>query len=141
MTMKAKSKRRGPQPSAQLSRPDFAYTMRLPDGRTVCIEVPGRWMTEDRDGSPAFLPGAIDFLDRIRALFMSALDRPPSPGYIMRLREALGMTQQQLGDAIGVDSMTVSRWERGTLRPSAESLAGLEKLRKRMVGEGVVIPS
>lgn len=30
---------------------------------------------------------------------------------IKRLREKLGITQQQLGDEIGVSSKTVSKWE------------------------------
>ncbi len=83
------------------------------------------------------------FIDRIIALATPASSSKtgPTPGYIFALRDALGMRQAQLGKAVGVDAMTVSRWERGTLRPSAESLAGLEKLRKRMVRKGVVIPS
>ena len=134
-------RRGGRKPAARLSRPDHPYTMRLPDGRTVCVEVPGRWTAADRDGTPAFLPPAVAFLDRIRALFMSLLDGPPSPGFITALREALGLTQEDLGAKLGVDRMSVSRWERGQIRPSKESLAALESVRSEAVRKGVVIPS
>lgn len=116
------------------------YTMKLPDGRTLYVEVPGRWVTKDRDGSPAFLPPAVKFLDRVRALAMK-LDRAPTPGFITSLREALGMTQAEFGERIGVDKMTVSRWERGTLRPSEESLAAIAKLRDRATRSGVTLPA
>lgn len=132
--------RGGRKPSPQLARPDFPYTMKLPDGRTVAVEVPGRWVTTDRDGSPAFMPEAARFLDRVRATFISALDRAPSPAYVTSLREALGLTQAELGERIGVDKMTVSRWERGTLRPSDPSIRAIEKLRKAAVRRGVAIP-
>jgi len=139
-TQPATRKRRGRPPAAQLSNPDFPYTMKLPDGRTVYVEVPGRWVTADRDGSPAFLPQGVEFLDRIRALALK-LDRPPSPGFVTALREALGLTQAEFGERIGVDKMTVSRWERGALRPSDESMAGLEDLRRRAIRSGVAIPA
>jgi DNA-binding transcriptional regulator YiaG len=114
--------------------------MKLPDGRTLFVEVPGRWMTNDRDGTPAFLPPAVRFLDRVQALAQK-LDRPPSPGFITSLREALGLTQAEFGERIGVDKMTVSRWERGALRPSDESLAAIAKLRDRATRSGVTIPA
>jgi len=139
-TQPATRKRRGRPPAAQLSNPDFPYTMKLPDGRAVYVEVPGRWVTADRDGSPAFLPPAVKFLDRVRALAMK-LDGPPSPGFITSLREALGLTQAEFGERIGVDKMTVSRWERGALRPSDESLKSLDDLRKRAIRSGVAIPA
>jgi len=138
-TTQKSRKRPGTKPAAALSRPDFPYAMRLPDGRTVCVEVPGRWVAADHDGTPAFLPDGVAFLDRVRALFLSALDRPPSPGYITRLREGLGLTQRIFGERIGVDKMTVSRWERGTMRPSNEALAAIEKLRKTAVRRGVAL--
>ncbi len=133
--------RRGRRPAETLSRPDFPYTMRLPDGRTLCVEIPGRWVTADRDGTPGFLPEGVRFLDRIRAVFMSALDRPPSPAYITSLREGLGMTQERFGERVGVDKMTVSRWERGTVRPSPTAVQALEKVRKNALHRGVTIPS
>lgn len=138
-TDKKRRWRRGRPRAAQLSQPDLPYTMKLPDGRTIYVEVPGRWVTKDRGGEVAFLPGAVHFLDRVRALAVN-LDRTPSPGYFTVLREALGLTQAELGERIGVDKLTVSRWERGALRPSAESLAKLEKLRSEAVRKGVVIP-
>jgi transcriptional regulator with XRE-family HTH domain len=38
---------------------------------------------------------------------------------ILRERQRRGLTQRQLGDALGVDTMQISRWERGAHRPSA----------------------
>jgi hypothetical protein len=139
MATAAKQKRRGREPANQLSQPDYPYTMKLPDGRTIYVEVPGRWVTKDRGGEVAFLPAAVRFLDRVRALAMSVLNTAPSPGFITTLREALGMTQQELAERLNVDKMSVSRWERGTIRPSAESLATLEKVRQKAVRKGVVI--
>ncbi len=140
MTTKMTKQRRGRPPAAQLSKPDLPFTMKLPDGRVLYVEVPGRWVTEDRDGSPALLPGAVRFLDRIQAL-AQRLDRPPSPGFITSLREALGTTQAEFGARIGVDKMTVSRWERGALRPGPESVRAIEDLRRRAVQSGVAIPA
>jgi len=118
MTTQPKRKwRRGRPRAEQLSNPDLPYTMKLPDGRTLYV----------------------DFLDRVRALAIK-LDRPPSPGYITALREALGLTQQEFGERVGVDKMTVSRWERGALRPSDESLEAIENLRRQTVRHSVTIP-
>jgi len=125
----AGSRRRGFPQRRKPARPDYPYTMRLADGRTLFVEVPGKWVTADRDGRPAFTAGGVRFLDRVRVLALR-LDRTPSPGYITTLREALGLTQKELGERIGVDKMSVSRWERGRLRPSDESLAALERLRR-----------
>lgn len=136
-----KTWRRGRKPAAALSSPDLPYTMKLPDGRTIFVEVPGRWVTIDRSGQPAFLPEGVEFLDRVRALALSALDSSPGPAYITTLREALGCTQLEFGERIGVDKMTVSRWERGTLKPSEESLKAIEELRRKAVRKGVILPS
>ena len=112
--------------------------MKLPDGRTVYVEVPGRFTVTDRSGELAFTPAGVRFLDRVQVL---AMKQPvaPSPGYVVTLREALGMTQAEFTESIGVDKMTISRWERGTLRPSDESLKALEKLRQTAVREGVAL--
>jgi DNA-binding XRE family transcriptional regulator len=133
-----KSTRRGIKPSARLSRADVPYTMKLPDGRTVFVLIPGRWTTADRGGELALLPDAVTFLDRVLVL---AMEQPgaPSPGYIVTLREALGLTQKELGERIGVDKLTVSRWERGALRPSAKSLAAMKRLRDEAARKGVIV--
>ncbi len=145
MTTKPDSKpkrwRRGRPRNPALTRPDYPYTMKLPDGRTLLVEVPGRWVTADRDGTPAFLPAGVRFLDRVRAVFLPVLDRPPSPGFITALREGLGMTQQEFGERVGVDKMTVSRWERGALRPRAAARSAIERVRKEALRGGVTLPA
>src|SRR4051812_43922459 len=107
-------------PTAQ----DLPYAMRFADGRTLAVEVPARWVVTDRTGDVGFTPEGVRFLDRLRALFMP-LDRPPSPGFIRTLREALGLTQAVFGERVGVNKLTVSRWERGALRPGAKSLRAI----------------
>jgi DNA-binding transcriptional regulator YiaG len=138
---KPKTWRRGRPRAAQLAQPDYPFTMKLHDGRTVYVEVPGRWVTTDRSGEVAFLPEAVEFLDKVQALAMTALDRAPSPAYVTALRQALGMTQQEFGERLGVNKLTISRWERGTLRPGPRALAALEALRREAVRRGVTIPA
>ena len=58
-------------------------------------------------------------------------------GSLAALRDALGMTQQQLGRRIGRSKLTVSRWERGTLRPSQEALGKLYALAAELKRRGV----
>jgi DNA-binding transcriptional regulator YiaG len=41
------------------------------------------------------------------------------PGDIFQLRTRLKMTQRQFADLVGVDPVTVSRWERGHTRMEA----------------------
>jgi DNA-binding XRE family transcriptional regulator len=115
---------------------DFPYTMRFADGRTVAVEVPGRMVVRDRGGEVAFTPDGVRFLDHLRALFMP-LDRPPSPAFIRRLREALAMTQQAFSSEIGVDKLTVSRWELGKLKPGQNSIRAIRRLREKAVRRGV----
>lgn len=132
-------RRRGPGRNAQVSRPDYLFTMKIPDGRTLAVAIPGRWTADDRDGSILLLPEAVKFLDRLQALAMRT-NPAPTPGYITSLREALGMTQTEFGKRIGVAEMTVSRWERGEVRPGAESVAAIEKLRGEQLAKGVILP-
>lgn len=120
--------------------PDYPYTLRLRDGRTLVVEIPGKWVTADRDGTPAFLPPAVEMIDRIRVLVSSVRSFSPStPGYIAALRKALNLTQKQFGERLGEDKMTVQRWERGAAKPRPSSLARLEKMRKEALRKGVVL--
>src|SRR5665213_1722453 len=112
------------------------YTMKFSDGRTLAVEAPGRMVARDRAGDPAFTPDGVRFLDHLRALFMP-LDRAPSPSFIRRLREALGMSQHVFGDKVGVDKLTVARWEWGKLKPSKESVRAIQKIRAQAVRRGV----
>jgi DNA-binding transcriptional regulator YiaG len=113
--------------------------MKLPDGRTLYVEVPGRMAMQDRSGEVAFTPEGVRFLDRVRAL-ASRLEAPPSPAFITSLREALGLTQEELGKLIGRDKLTVSRWECGASRPSREALRKLQALARKRKESGVLVP-
>lgn len=44
------------------------------------------------------------------------------------LRKKLNLSQEKLAARLGVSRNTVSRWERGNFRPSAENLDALNKL-------------
>ncbi len=138
LTPETVSRGRRRLPSFRPIRPDVPWTMRLADGRTIAVEIPRRWTTHDRDGSLALLPPAVRFLDQLQVAF-SPLRTPPSPAYIRTLREALSLTQTQLGDRLGVAKITVSRWERGDLRPGAQSLAKLDALRRHCIKEGIAL--
>ncbi len=53
----------------------------------------------------------------------------PSLGEVIRrIRKSLGLTTTQLGDRLGVNNATVSRYESGIVRPSLKGLAGLYQL-------------
>lgn len=114
------------------------YTLRLPDGRTVFVELPAAMVRYGRDKRLGFTIAGVKFLDRVRALASDASDTP-TPGAIISLREALGLTQKAFGERIGVDKITVSRWERGQVRPGGESVKALRKLRRIAAARGVVV--
>lgn len=117
---------------------DVPYTMRLPDGRTLLVLLRGEWCELDVSGELLFKPEAVRFLDRIRVMAVK-MPAKPTAGFILTLREALGLTQVELGEKIGVDSMTVSRWERGTVKPGPAAVKALEKLRREVGRKGVTI--
>lgn len=133
---KTKSWRRGRQRSQRVQRAGVPFTTRLADGRTLAVEIPGRWVAEDRDGSTVLLPEAVRFVDHLQVAF-SKLRLPPSPGYITTLREALGMTQAEMGRRVGVAKLTVSKWEMGLLRPGAASLEKIEAMRQKAIRGGM----
>ena len=47
---------------------------------------------------------------------------------VKELRKKLGITQKSLAEKLGVDSVTVSRWERKETRPSRLALRQLARL-------------
>jgi DNA-binding XRE family transcriptional regulator len=114
----------------------FPYTMKFSDGRTVAVDIPAHMVVRDRDGEVAFTPDGVRFLDHLRALFMP-LDRAPSPAFVRRLREALGLSQQVFGGKVGVDKLTVARWEWGKLKPSKDSIRAIQKIRSLAIRRGV----
>ena len=132
-------KRNNPtQPAGDKPMDDVPYTMRLPDDRTLFVLVPGKWCERDVSGQIAFKPEAVRLLDRVQALAMKA-PQTPTPGRIRTLRQALGLTQTQLGEKLGVDKMTVYRWERGMVKPNPEAMKALEALRRAAGRKGVVV--
>lgn len=120
---------------------DHPYAVRLPDGRTLALEIPARWVVRDRGGSIAFLPEAVEYIEHLRVLFTSTANTTPSPGHILRLREALGLSQAALGARVGVSKMTVSRWERGTMQPGPAARKALERVRREALRRGVALAS
>ena len=50
------------------------------------------------------------------------------PDDVKSLRKRLGLTQHALAERVGVRPLSVSRWERGTHRPSHLARRALEKL-------------
>jgi transcriptional regulator with XRE-family HTH domain len=53
--------------------------------------------------------------------------RPFRQLHIQKRREALEMTQEELAEIMGVDAMSVSRWERGQRFPRGRRLPQLAK--------------
>lgn len=132
MTTKRKPTRRG------ASTDDVPYIMRLPDGRSILVLLRPDWCELDVTGELLLKPDAVQFLDRIRVM-ATKLPKAPSPSFIRTLRETLGLTQVELGERVGVDSMTVSRWERGAVKPSAAAVKALNKLRRDAGRRGITI--
>ena len=118
----------------------YPYTIRLDDGRTLFVEIPARMVCRDRSGEVVFTLEGVRFLDRIRALATSD-DAPLTPARIVTLREAAGLTQAELARRVGVNKLTVSRWERGAMRPSADSARALRRVIKHAKRHGVTLPS
>lgn len=137
--VRMRRRRGGPIPERLGAAGGIPYTMMLRDGRTLFVEVPRRMTKVDRGGEVGFTPEGMKFLDRLRAL-ATPLGSAPSPAYLAALRDALGLTQEELGARIGKSPLTISRWERGTMRPGRESLAALGKVLAKAKRDGVILP-
>nr|WP_221374436.1 helix-turn-helix transcriptional regulator [Actinoplanes polyasparticus] len=66
---------------------------------------------------PAVRNGVDSLVDRLRA------NRLPPPAERRSIRRRAGASLEQVAAAIGVQKMTVSRWERGTREPWPRHLA------------------
>lgn len=66
--------------------------------------------------------------------------RPPARA-IVEMRLALGWTQAHLAAALGVDSGTISRWERGEREAPPYLLAAIEHLSCQNVGTSARVPT
>uniref|UniRef100_A0A6M3LRR7 Putative DNA binding, helix-turn-helix domain containing protein n=1 Tax=viral metagenome TaxID=1070528 RepID=A0A6M3LRR7_9ZZZZ len=49
---------------------------------------------------------------------------------ILKLRKRLKLTQKELAEVLGVDAITVSRWEREEQKPSRLALRQIERLER-----------
>lgn len=50
---------------------------------------------------------------------------------IKQIRKRLSFTQKQLAELIGVDQVSVNRWENGKRKPSKLAVRQLERLKKK----------
>lgn len=62
-------------------------------------------------------------LDEVRAA-----RRLPPPAMRRAIRQAAGVTQQRIADELGVDRVTVTRWEAGRRHPRGELAARYTRL-------------
>lgn len=116
---------------------DLPYVLPLGAGQMIAIALPAKWLKPDRSGQPLLLPPAVRALDRVRAVLGN--QERVTPGFIISLREALGLTQAEFGDKLGVSKMTISRWECGRMRPSSAASERILKLKGKARRTGVGI--
>jgi DNA-binding transcriptional regulator YiaG len=116
---------------------DLPYVVPLGEHGMLAIRLRAAWIRADRSGRPLLLPPAVRVLDRLRATFTTPATL--TPGFIISLREAMGLTQAQFAGRLGVTKMTVSRWECGKMRPGAVATAAIRKLQLQSQRKGVKI--
>lgn len=61
-------------------------------------------------------------------------------GRLRTVRRSAGLTQKQLAEQLGVESITVSRWERGATMPSLARLRRIAELTETTVSDLVQAP-
>jgi len=116
---------------------DLPYVVPFGENGMLAITLRAAWLKADRSGRPLLLPPALRALDRLRAFF--SIPAKMTPGFIISLREALGLTQEQFGRKLGVTKMTVSRWECGRMQPSRSMVAAICAMQARAQRQGVKI--
>ena len=123
-------------PSRWKEGTDLPYVLPTDEGM-LALRLPARWLRADRSGEPLLLPPAVRALDRLRALFANR--GTLTPGFIVSLRGAMGLTQAEFGRKVGVSKMTVSRWECGRMSPGGAAINRLRQLQRTAQREGVCI--
>ncbi|MDP9172676.1 MAG: helix-turn-helix domain-containing protein [Planctomycetota bacterium] len=116
---------------------DLPYIVSFGENGMLAISLRAAWVKADRLGRPLLLPPAVRALDRLRAVFTAR--EILTPGFIISLREALGLTQEQFGRKLGVTKMTVSRWECGRMRPGSLMVAAIRRVQGQARRKGVRI--
>lgn len=116
---------------------DLPYVISLGEGRMLAISLQAAWLKPDRTGQPLLLPPAVRALDRLRAVL--ADPEKITPGFIISLRQGMGLTQAGLGKKLSVSKMTVSRWECGRMRPGRAAAEQILKLQAQARRKGVKI--
>lgn len=71
----------------------------------------------------------------INSCMAQARNKPFKELHIQKRRELLGITQEELADIMGVDGMTISRWERGERFPRGQRLPLLAKTLKCTIND------
>jgi DNA-binding XRE family transcriptional regulator len=126
------------EPTSSSQNRTIPYTMSLGDGRTLFIAIPVEMVEYDRSGEMCFTPDGFDHLDKIRALAI-ATPAKPTPGYLQAVRKALGLTQAQMAKKIHLSTISIKRWESGTLKPGVASVAKIRHLVDLATRRGVVL--
>jgi DNA-binding transcriptional regulator YiaG len=103
----------------------------------LVVSLRADWLKLDRSGQPLLLPPAVRAVDRLRAVFTD--QDKLTPGFIISLREGMRLTQAEFGHKLGVSKMTVSRWERGKMRPGHRTARAIRKLQVHARSSGVKI--
>jgi DNA-binding XRE family transcriptional regulator len=114
------------------------YTMRLPGGRTVFVNIPAEYVEYDISGEMMFTPEGVRFLDRIQVLAMKTPDNP-TRGYLQTVREALGMTQAQLAQKLERDVAAIQEWEKGKVKPDEQDRQRIQKMVDEAGRRGVIV--
>jgi DNA-binding transcriptional regulator YiaG len=114
---------------------DLPYVVPFGDGGMLAIALRAAWLKPDRSGRPLLLPPAVRAVDRLRAVFTN--QEKLTPGFVISLREGMGLTQSEFGQKLGVSKITVSRWECGRMRPGATTARAILKLQAEARHEGV----
>ncbi|HEY8749189.1 MAG TPA: helix-turn-helix transcriptional regulator [Tepidisphaeraceae bacterium] len=116
---------------------DLPYVVPFGDGGMLAIALRAAWLKPDRSGKPLLLPPAVRAVDRLRAVFTN--QEKLTPGFMVSLREGMGLTQREFGQKLGVSKITVSRWECGKMRPGPTTANAILKLQIEARHKGVKI--